>query len=109
MFRVCFVAVPPFKFPYPPSEDVDLVDFMADRASYLEFPSVLQMLPKPAAICVFSYTNEVVSVDDHSKNSLWVEEGTWAGTSWDESDVHHRYPLHNLPKIWPHRVCHKSC
>ena len=41
MLRVCFVAVPPFKFPYPPSEDVDLVDFMADRASDLEFPSVL--------------------------------------------------------------------
>ena len=53
MLRISLVAVSPIALPNHPSEDVDLHHFVADGASNLEFPSVLEVLPKPAALTVF--------------------------------------------------------
>ncbi len=66
MLRISLVAVSPFTLPYLPSKDVDLLHFVADGASNLEFPSILEVLSKPAAIAVPACADEIVSVDDHS-------------------------------------------
>ncbi len=99
MFRISFVAVSPIALPNHPSKDVDLIYFVADCASNLELPSILEVLPKPATVTVFSYSDEIVSVDDHPKNSLWVEEGARTGSSRDEPDAYHRYSDATLPRF----------
>ena len=53
MLRISLVAVSPIALPNHPSKDVDLLYFVADGASNLELPSILEVLPKPAAVIVF--------------------------------------------------------
>ena len=51
---------------YATGLDVNILHFVADGASNLEFRSILEVLPEPATVAVAACRDEVVSVDDHS-------------------------------------------
>ena len=75
MLRIGLVAVSPLTQSNHTTKDVDLLHLVADGASNLEVPNLLEMLSEPAAVAVGSCRDEVVSVDDDSKNPLLMEEG----------------------------------
>ena len=72
MLGIGLVAVYPLTQSGHTTKDVDILHLVADGASNLEVPSLLEMLSDPAAVSVGSFRDDVVSVDDDSKNPLLI-------------------------------------